>query len=444
MRSRTGQGAVRVWLRPAILLGALLGAAPAASQDVLTIRITRSVEGAEPIAVVPFGWQGTEGPPERVAQIIADNLARTGRYEPVPYLDLPGRPVRAAEVNFNDWRILGAANLVIGHVASPQPDRYTVTFRLFDVFRARQIAGFEIPAERGELRRVAHHISDIIYEALTGERGAFDTRIAFVTERRTAEGDKRYSLRIADSDGHNPFTILESSQPVLSPAWAPNGQRLAYVSYEDAAPRIFIQDLRSEEREPVSSFPGLNGAPAWSPDGERLALTLSKDGNPEIYILDLASRRLRRVTLNGAIDTEPAWSPDGRTLAFTSDRSGRPQIYTVEVAGGKPVRLTFEGRYNARARYSPAGDKLALVHQSGREYRIAVFDLRNGALRVLTETELDESPSFAPNGSMILYATVEGGLSTLAAVSTDGRMRQQLAVQRGAVREPAWSPYRSP
>ena len=441
MCTRTKLNAARIWLGLVLLLGA-----PAAvSEEILTIRITRSIEGAEPIAVVPFGWQGVGEPPERLAQIVADDLARTGRYVPVPYVDLPGRPARAAEVDFNDWRILGTANLVIGQVESPQPDLYRITFRLFDVFRARQVAGFEFRAVKGaELRRVAHRISDIIYEALTGERGAFDTRIAFVTERRGEDGTRRYALRIADSDGHNPFTILDSTQPVLSPAWSPEGQRLAYVSYESHEPRIFIQDLSTGERSLVSDFPGLNGAPAWSPDGERLALTLSKDGNPELYILDLASRRLRRVTINSAIDTEPVWSPDGSTLAFTSDRSGRAQVYTVEVAGGKPARLTFEGKYNARPRYSPDGSKLAFVHQSGHEFRIAVLDLESGDLQVLTDTELDESPSFAPNGSMILYATIEHDVSTLAAVSTDGRMRQRLGVAQGGVREPAWSPYRRP
>ena len=431
-----------LWLGLVLLLGAQTALC---EEEILTIRITRSFEGAEPIAVVPFGWQGAGEPPQRLAQIVADDLTRTGRYVPIPYADLPSRPAHASEVEFGDWRILGAANLVIGRVAQSQPDLYQITFRLFDVFRSRQIAGFEFPAvKHSELRRVAHRISDIIYEALTGERGAFDTRIAYVTERRSEGGERHYSLRIADSDGHNPFTILDSTQPVLSPAWSPDGQRLAYVSFESREPQIFIQDLSTGERSLVSRFPGINGAPAWSPDGERLALTLSKDGNPELYILDLASRRLRRVTLNSSIDTEAVWSPDGSTLAFTSDRSGHAQVYTVEVAGGKPVRLTFEGKYNARPRFSPDGSKLAFVHQKEHEFRIAVLDLDSGELQVLTETELDESPSFAPNGSMILYATIQNDISTLAAVSTDGRMRQQLGVQQGAVREPAWSPYRRP
>ncbi len=430
-----------------VLLALLLlpGIQNAIAEEILTIRITRSIEAAEPIAVVPFGWQGAGEAPERLAQIVADDLARTGRYVPVPYADLPSRPARAADVRYSDFRILGAANLVVGRVAEPQPGSYRITFHLLDVFRARQIAGVEFAdIQREGLRRVAHRISDIIYEALTGERGAFDTRIAYVTERRNQDDERRYSLHIADSDGHNPFTILDSPEPVLSPAWSPDGQRLAYVSYENREPRIFIQDLSTGQRSVASSLPGVNGAPAWSPDGTRLALTLSKDGNAEIYTLELASNRLRRVTFNSSIDTEAAWSPDGSTLAFTSDRSGRAQVYTVDLEGGKPVRRTFEGRYNARPRYSPDGSRLALVHQREHEFRIAVLDLETGALGVLTETELDESPSFAPNGGMILYSTIDNGVSVLAAVSTDGRMRQRLGVQQGAVREPAWSPYRGP
>ena len=428
-----------------MLLGLGVGTRANAADDALVIHVIEGGEGAEPIAIAPFGWRGDAAQaPERLGQIIADDLTRTGRYEPIPFADLPSRPTEATEVNFNDWRILRTANLVIGTVTALGAEQYAVQFRLFDVYRAKQLAGFEVRAGSGDLRRVAHQISDIIYQELTGERGAFDTRIAYVTERRDADNQKLYELNVADSDGFNAFTILESSEPVLSPAWSPDGSRLAYVSYEGARARIFVQDLATGTREEISAFPGINSAPAWAPDGRRLALTLSKDGNPEIYILDLATRRLRRMTLNSAIDTEPAWSPDGESLVFTSDRGGGPQIYKLDVRGGKPKRLTFEGKYNARARFSPDGKRLAFVHAAKGAYRIGILDLDSSAMRILTETRLDESPSFAPNGSMILYATIDTGLSILAAVSTDGRMRQQLAVQQGGVREPAWSPYRQP
>ena len=407
----------------------------------ITIKITQGIEGAQPIAVVPFA--GAQPVPENIAQIIANDLTRSGRFAPLPEEDLPSRPSEATAIKFSDFRILGMPNLVIGRIERLEDGRYTLQFRLYDVFRETQLAGYQLDAGPGELRRIAHQISDIIYERLTGERGAFDTRIAYVTEVR--EGDKRhYALNVADSDGHNSQAVLESDYPVLSPAWSPDGRRLAYVSFEGERARIFSQDLSSGTREELSAFPGVNSAPAWSPDGSRVALVLSKDGNPEIYVLDVASRRLRRITTNSAIDTEPAWSPDGQSLVFTSDRPGRPQIYRVPAIGGREERLTFDGTYNARATYSPDGRQLALVHGNNSAFRIAVLDLENGALRVLTNTTLDESPTFAPNGSMILYATNDAGGSTLAAVSTDGRVRQRLAVQQGDVREPAWSPFRSP
>lgn len=412
----------------------------------LVIKITQGIEGAQPIAIVPFGWSGSAAsPPQRIGEIVADDLVRTGRLEPIPFPDLPSRPTEAAEVNFGDWRILGAPNLVVGRITERGDGRYTIEFRLFDVFRAKQLTGFQVDTSSADLRRVAHQISDIIYERLTGERGAFDTRVAYVTETTvTGPRDKRYALNVADSDGYNASTILESREPILSPAWAPDGRRIAYVSYERDRPRVFVQDLASGERRELAGFPGTNGAPAWSPDGTKIAVSLSKDGNSEIYVMDVDGSQLRRLTSNGAIDTEPAWAPDGESIVFTSDRGGRPQIYRIPSTGGRAERVTFEGNYNARASFSPDGTKLAFVHAVEGRFRIAVLDLQSGALQVLTRTSLDESPTFAPNGGMILYATVDDGVSALAAVSTDGRMRQQLAVQQGKVREPAWSPFRKP
>ena len=424
---------------------ALIGSSwSSVSHATLTIKITQGLEGAQPIAIVPFGVAaGAQAPPEDIAQIISNDLTRSGRFSPLPVGDLPSRPSVAAAVNFSDFRILGTPNLVIGKVTPQANGRFKVEFRLFDVFRGAQLTGYELDAQPHELRRIAHQMSDIIYKALTGERGAFDTRIAYVTELRSA-GTSNYALNVADSDGFNPKVVLASKAPIVSPAWSPNGKLLAYVSFEGDRPRIFSQNLATGTRQVIAAFPGLNGAPAWAPNGKKIAMTLSKDGNAEIYVMDIDTRRLRRLTVGAAIDTEPAWAPDGKSLVFTSDRGGTPQIYRIPANGGKATRLTFEGKYNSRATFAPDGKSLALVHGSKGTFRTAVLDLDNKALRVLTKTNLDESPTFAPNGSMILYATSGTHGGALAGVSTDGRVRHELATQQGDVREPAWSPFRQP
>jgi TolB protein len=433
-------------LAPFLVAGAALLAASWShtSYAELTIKITQGIEGAQPIAIVPFGVQpGSQPPPQDLATIIANDLTRSGRFLPLPVGDLPSRPSEASAVNYSDFRILGTPNLVIGKLSRLASGMFEVEFRLIDVFRGTQIIGHGFDARPDELRQKAHQMSDFIYEALTGERGAFDTRIAYVTEQR-AGGTSRYALNVADSDGFNPQVVLESKAPIVSPAWSPNGRQLAYVSFEGKRPRIFAQNLSTGVRQVIAAFPGLNGAPAWSPDGKRMAMTLSKDGNAEIYVMDIDTRRLRRLTVGAAIDTEPAWAPDGKSLVFTSDRGGTPQVYRIPATGGRATRLTFDGKYNSRATFAPDGKSLALVHGSKGTYRTAVLDLQNKALRVLTKTTLDESPSFAPNGSMILYATSGAHGGTLAGVSADGRVRQELAVRQGDVREPAWSPFRQP
>ena len=420
----------------------LVTAAPV--HAVLDIKITQGIEEALPIAVIPFEWQGAGELPVDLHVTIANDLSRSGRFRTMEVGDMPQRPARFNQINFNDWRLLGMENIVIGNVASQPDGNLAVEFRLVNVYSGAQVAGFRIPASLEQLRRTAHRISDIIFERLTGIRGAFDTRIAYITVRRMADESKLYSLQIADADGFRPQILLESTEPLMSPAWSPDGRRIAYVSFEGRNSAIFIQDILSGERERVAANPGINSAPAWSPDGTKLAMTLSKDGDPDVYVLHLPSHNLQKITNNRAIDTEPDWSPDGRTLIFTSDRGGSPQIYQVPAAGGDARRLTFEGIYNARGRYSPDGSAITMVHGNGGQYRIAVMDLARKQVDVLSNARLDESPSFAPNGSMIIYTTTSSRGTELAAVSSDGRVHQRLGLQEGDVREPAWGPFTSP
>ena len=411
----------------------------------LTIEITRGIEGALPIAVVPFRMSdpAQQLPAEySLANIISANLKRSGRFDPYQQERYRERPSQIDEIEFDNWRERLIDYLVIGKL---QPsvaavDSYQVQFQLVDVFQATPLLGLEFSVRENELRRLAHHISDLIYEKLTGERGAFNTRVAYVNVTDSTTNPS-YTLSVADADGFNPQSILRSPQPLMSPAWSPDGRQLAYVSFEKRRAQIVVQDLYSGNRQVVSASPGINGAPTWSPDGQQLALTLSKDGDPEIYILDITSSSLRRLTFNTAIDTEPTWSPDGRSIVFTSDRGGNPQLYQIGLQGQPPRRLTYEGNYNARAVFSPDGQYLALVHRRSKRFHIATLDLQNRELRLLTDAGLHESPSFAPNGRMIIYASSLNGRGVLAAVSVDGRVQQRLASQSGAVREPNWAPY---
>ncbi len=426
-----------------LLLMVGVWSAPLSASSVHTIRITTEAsQHGLPIAIVPFTWEVPgRSPPEDVAAVVRNNLERSGRFKAMPPGDMLARPRSAEEVNFADWRILNMENLVVGRIEAGGSDEFQVTFQLLDVGKQEQITGYRFNTNRQDLRATAHHISDIIFERLTGERGAFSTRIAYITSLNEGTSNHRLTLTVADADGHNPQTIIESSEPLMSPTWSPDGRRLAYVSFENRRPGIWIQEIFTGRRTQVTSFTGINGAPAWSPDGRLLAMTLSKEGSPDIFVFDLERSTLRALTRHFAIDTEPAWSPDGKQIIFTSDRGGGPQIYQIPSSGGEPKRLTFEGPYNARASYSPDGRLLTYVTRVGRNFRIAVQDLRNNQVRVLTDGRLDESPSFSPNGKMIIYATRVDGKGELAAVSTDGRVRQRLALQRGDVREPVWSPY---
>ena len=412
------------------------------AEEELEIIIDKGIENSLPIAVMPFGWsQAASLPPIDLMAIIANDLARSGRFAPMSEADMPQKPTQMQQVNFKDWRLLGMENLVLGNIRQNDAGDYDIEFRLIDIYKGTQLTGFRIPASQAQLRRTAHQISDIIYEKLTGIRGAFNTRIAYITVKRLEGKKKLYSLQIADADGYNPQILLESPEPLMSPAWSPDGKKLAYVSFESRNSNIYIQDILSGRRQRIASNPGINSAPAWSPDGSRLALTLSKGGDPEIFILHLSSNTLQQVTHNRAIDTEPSWSPDGNKLAFTSDRGGGPQIYEISLPGKRAQRLTFNGPYNARPRYSPDGKNMVMIHGKNNRYRIAILDLSNSFLSVLTETRLDESPSFSPNGSMIMYATTVYRGTELAAVATDGSVHQRLALQDGEVREPAWGPF---
>jgi TolB protein len=427
----------RLWL--VLVLGWCLSLAGNA-RAALTVEITQGVVGATPVAVVPFGPVGVSLPVD-VADVIAADLRRSGRFAPEARDDLIARPYEPGQVNFRDWRLIKADYLVIGKV-TPYGAGYTVQFHLFDVFRGVQMSGYSLRSDAANLRHTAHQIADMVYETITGEPGAFATRIAYITVTNIGGGKRRYSLEVADSDGYDPRPVVQSPQALMSPAWSPDGTRLAYVSFETNRPRIYVQDLRTGQRQLITSFEGINGAPAWSPDGTKMALVLSKDGNPEIYVLTTATKQLRRLTDSLGIDTEPAWSPDGRSIIFTSDRGGTPQIYSMSVDGGRPERLTFEGNYNARASYSSDGRTIVMVHGENNRFQIAVMDLQSKALQVLTDGQLDESPSFAPNGRIIIYATEEKNRGVLAAVSVDGRVKQRLSAREGDAREPVWAPLR--
>lgn len=420
-----------------IILMILFGAS---AQAELRIEITEHSESAMPLAVVPFAQQvrnlddGT-----RLDLVISSDLERSGWFELAKPQEMLSFPKTSAEIDYRDWRLIGSEALVIGEVTEQSLGVFEVYFELYDVASEKRLIGNRFTGVgRNQLRELAHHIADLIYFELTGVKGIFSTRIAYVTKE-----NGRFQLHVADVDGHNPVTILQSSEPILSPAWSSDGQYLAYVSYTQGKSAIYRQHLRTGKRDIVVSHAGINGAPAWSPDGTSMAMTLSKDGNPEIYIYRFADRALRRLTNHFSIDTEPVWVGNGSAVLFTSDRSGVPQLFRVSVSGGQPERLTFEGNYNARPTLSPDGKTVALVHgRKGQGYVIAAMDLDSGRLDLLTDGQLDESPSFSPNGQTIIYTTTVDRDEFLQTVSVDGRVRQKLALNHAKVRESAWSPFK--
>lgn len=400
----------------------------------LTIEITKGTEGAMPVAIVPFA----QNAPVDMRAIINADLERSGYFTMMTESSMPAKPSTASEVNFPTWQGLGQQYMVIGRVAN-NGGQYNVEFQLFDVVKGEQVLGYQMAANDSNLRKTAHTISDMIFEKLTGKKGVFAGRIAYITSSK-AGSQWTYQLQVADTDGATPQTITTSSQPLMSPAWSTDGHKIAYVSFENRKAAIFIQDVGSGSRTKVAEFQGINGAPAWSPDGSRLALTLSKDGNPDIYVLNIGTRALTRLTNNLGIDTEPTWSPDGNHIVFTSGRGGKPQLYMVSSQGGNEERISFSGDYNAKASFSPDGKYLVMVHGNGSNYRIGVMDMATRSINAITSGPHDESPSFAPNGTMVLYASRQSGSGFLSAVSIDGKMQQKLVFNSGEVREPAWAP----
>ena len=426
-------------IRIALLgLALLAGAVQAADPLVVSTGSDRAI----PIAVVPFGWQGGTVLPEDLATVIGNDLRNSGMYEPIPRQNMISLPTSAAEIIYRDWQALGAQYVMVGSIV-PSGARLQVQFALFNVATQQQVVAGTVGGTTDQLRDMAHHIADQAFEKLTGIKGAFSTKMLYVTAERFGVNNTRYTLQRSDYDGARGVTLLQSREPILSPRYAPDGRRIAYVSFEQRRPRIFMQHIDTGRREQLTNFEGLNGAPAFSPDGNRLAFVLSKDGNPEIYVMDLGSRQIQRVTNSGSIETEPFWGKDGQTLYFTSDRAGKPQIYKQSIYGGAAQRVTFTGNYNANPKLSADEKTLVMIHrQDGfTNFKVAAQDLVTSRLRILSETSLDGSPTVAPNGTMLIYATRQQGRGVLMLVSTNGRVRLPIPTAQGDVREPSWSPF---
>lgn len=405
----------------------------------LRIEVTQGVDNAVRVAVVPMALRGTGGLPEDVTDVIASDLTLSGRFETLPVEQMLSLPNTSEEVIGRDWRLLDVEYLVIGYLERAGSE-LQLNFELYNVFNQSVETSQAIRGDVTELRDMAHYVSDVVYEQLTGIEGAFSTQIMYVTATGPI-ADREYQLNIADADGHRVETILRSREPILSATWSPDGTRIAYVSFEnDGRPGIYMRELATGRVQRMTNYRGLNGAPAFSPDGKRLAMVLSKDGSPDIYVLNLETRRLRRITRHYGIDTEPSWTPDGKGIVFTSNRGGKPQIYLMNLDDLMVERLTFEGDYNAKSSLLPDNSGLVMVHRREGIFHIALLDLRRGRLTVLTQTALDESPSIAPNGSMLIYATQRRDEGILAAVSIDGGVKFDLPSSEGDVREPAWSP----
>ncbi len=398
---------------------------------VLEIEIIGAGENQIPIALVPFG--GDEKLATEINQVVAGDLQRSGLFRLV---DPAGKsPHAVSEVNYADWQVRGADALNVGQ-ANVLPDgRIEVQFRLLDVVKQTELGGHAVSAAAGQVRAVGHRISDRIYEKLTGDRGVVSTRIAYVNRQGS-----RYKLIVADSDGYNEQVVLSLTEPIMSPAWSPDGSHLAYVSFENGHAAVYVQSLYTRQRKLIANFEGSNSAPAWSPDGALMALVLTRDGSSQIYLVRPDGTGLRRITFSGAIDTEPHFSPDGQSLLFTSDRGGSAQIYRMAVSGGPAERMTFGGGNNYSPRYRQDGKAFVFAHRENGQFYIANQDFQSGQMELLTAGGWEKKPSYAPNGKLILYASEGRGRGILATVSSDGRVKQNMYTQSGDAREPVWGP----
>ena len=422
--------------RLALVLGAFLLVVARLAAAQLSIEITGAGAQRIPVAIVPFPGE-EKLPGGGLTPIVRADLERSGLFRAVEVPPLSPAPTEASPINYAEWRARLADATLLGSVIARPDGRFEARFRLYDTVKQAPLGGIAYTLTREQLRATAHRIADFVYEKLTGEKGVFSTKIAYVVHKP----GPRYELQIADADGFNEQALLISNEPIISPAWSPEGRRLAYVSFQQKKPIIYVQDLLAQKQVVVANFKGSNSAPAWSPDGKTLAVTLSRDGGSQLFLINPDGSGVRRLTSSSAIDTEPRFAPDGQSIYFTSDRGGSPQIYRLPLSGGEPQRVTFEGSYNVSPRLSPDGRTLAYITRNGGRFQVALLDLTNKQVQIITDSDRDESPSFAPNGRMILLATVLGGRGVLSAVSSDGRIKQRLSITSGDVREPAWGPF---
>ncbi|MCK4869789.1 MAG: Tol-Pal system beta propeller repeat protein TolB [Gammaproteobacteria bacterium] len=414
----------------------ILVALPLYATAALDLELTQGVDKALPVALMPFAGDSAAA---NVTQVVNGDLGNSGQFNISLPKDLPSPQGYNNKINYSYWRGQKINNVIVGSVSAGGYG-YEIRFKLIDIYNHKVLLKEGFNCSKFQLRELAHHVSDLIYQQLTGVRGIFSTKIAYVLVQRN--GDKqKFSLMVADQDGFHPRALLISPEPLMSPAWSPDGGKIAYVSFENKRATIYVQNVATGQRRVVTKYPGINGAPAWSPDGRKMALVLTKTGYPKIYTLNLRSNKLEQITTGYALDTEPAWAPDGKSIIFTSSREGGPQIYRVYLNNKKVERVTYQGNYNARASFTADGKSIVMLHREDGMFNIAAQDLASGRINFLTAAGMDESPSIAPNGSMVVYATNYGGRGILAEVSLDGRVKLRLPAQEGEVQEPAWGPF---